>query len=149
MLWGSVWVQPVGDGPTLGLDHIVFNAREARGNQSDNGHFFAKSSGSPTFDHRVDIFAVQTTGTTGCDLEIPLGDPEGSHGLCALAMGFYDGPIEGALWLATLVCKDNPDGADTVSTRVMGFDDADPPQFFMEEYWFEVVGGNFHILVGD
>ena len=53
MFGGSVRVMPMYD-DQIDVHHLVFNFREARGNQSANSHFFAKSSDGAIFDYRVD-----------------------------------------------------------------------------------------------
>ena len=143
MFWADIAVDPWEDDSPLDFDRIVLHAREVRGNKPDTGYFVAKSAGSDEFHHQVDLGWVMTTGTTPCPQEIPLGDPDGFYGLCAFAMGSYHGPIEGVHTLGTLLCKENPEfeNADTISVLLLGGP-------LHGEYWFEVVGGNFHILVG-
>jgi len=152
MFRGSVWVEfshadPPLDGELpaeLDLHHLVFNAREGRGNQSADGHLFLQRKGSATFDHRVDIFAVQTTGPSPCS-RLLLGDPEDPHGLCAMAMGSYSGPIDDAPILATVVCKETQyGGEDTIALLLLDVVDGYLVPVY-PEFVFKLVGGDVSI----
>ncbi len=139
MFKGSVWVAPMGS-DSIDVEHLVFNAREGRGNQSANGHFFAKSSDSATFDHRVNLDDVRTTGVTPTGF--PLGVPTG-FGVCAFASGHYSGPIEGANFLCMLVCQETPFGADLILLVPSG--DRDDSGTIIGMYFFIVERGSFTI----
>lgn len=140
MFWGSVWVDAIGP-DWVDFDHIVFNARVGHDNRPDNGHFFVKSSGSATFDHRVDLDDVRTTGYTPTG--IPLGVPT-EYGVCAFASGHYSGPIEDANFLCILVCKETPGDGYTFD-MILLVPSVDRTDFdtMLGMYFFIVVDGNF------
>jgi len=139
MFAGSVWVMPMYE-DQIDVHHLVFNFREGRGNQPATGHFFAKSSDSATFDHRVDIDDVRTTGYTPTGL--PLGVPS-FFGVCAFASGHYAGSIEGANFLCMLMCKDTPFGKDFILLVPSG--DRSDSKTVLGYYFFTVAQGSFDI----
>jgi len=139
MFRGSVWVEPMGEGSALGLDHIVFNVVEGLDGKPHTGHVVWRSSARPPAVHHADIVFAWFTGRSPCD-RLWLGDPEDDeYGLCALATGSYSGPIDEADTLFIVVCKETPyGGADSIVLVLMGDD-------YYVEHEFGVESGNYSI----